>query len=354
MAENKKEAENIFRKSENDMSEMELMMANIIQNNENEATSEEKNIEEQLEKLALFPPETKERVKKEPETALPDRMPVNASARADFNETSKESAKVKKDDKKKSNPRATNIEREKKIAKTVKKSNRKPAAVILVLCAFMIIGALVFHAMMENIYGDRQENSADSEVEQIVYNPSETDNPAYYIEIPPDTVFPSPETEEEIEAALNGEEEEDTSISIISDPRNENQDGTYTLYVEDVSWTAAQEKCASMGGHLVTISNQEELDKVIAMAEEQGIEKLWIGCHRENGQLIWENYETIDFYKWGKGEPSEYDSGDNVAEDYVMLWKFNGEWVYNDSRNDPVADYPAMYSGKIAYICEDY
>jgi Lectin C-type domain. len=218
----------------------------------------------------------------------------------------------------------------------------------------MIIGALVFHAMMENIYGDRQENAAGSEPDQIVYNPEETDNPAYFVEIPPDTVFPSPETEEEIAAALNEEEEEDVPISIISDPKSEVQNGTYTLYIEDLSWTAAQEKCASMGGHLVTISNQEELDKVISMAEEQGIEKVWIGCHRENGKLVWENYETIDFYKWGKGEPSEYDKGDNVSEDYVMLWKFNGEWVYNDSRNDPVADYPAMYSGKIAYVCEDY
>ena len=36
----------------------------------------------------------------------------------------------------------------------------------------------------------------------------------------------------------------------------------------------------------------------------------------------------------------------------MLLWKQNGAWVYNDSRNDPVGDYPGAYSGRIAYVCE--
>ena len=105
-------------------------------------------------------------------------------------------------------------------------------------------------------------------------------------------------------------------------------------------------------GHLVVISNEEELNTVITLAQQNGIEKVWVGCHRENNNLIWENNETVDFYAWGRGEPSFYDSGDRVAEDYLLLWHFNGAWVYNDSRNDPVRDYPAMYSGQIGYVCE--
>ena len=27
-------------------------------------------------------------------------------------------------------------------------------------------------------------------------------------------------------------------------------------------------------------------------------------------------------------------------------------WVYNDSRNDPVSDYPGWYSGTIGFVCE--
>ena len=70
------------------------------------------------------------------------------------------------------------------------------------------------------------------------------------------------------------------------------------------------------------------------------------------GRSAFENNETVTFYAWGPGEPSRFDAGDNVAEDYLLLWRLNGAWVYNDSRNDPVHDYPGMYSGQIGYVCE--
>ena len=35
-----------------------------------------------------------------------------------------------------------------------------------------------------------------------------------------------------------------------------------------------------------------------------------------------------------------------------MLSLVNGNWGYNDNRNDPAGDYPAFYSGRIAYIIE--
>jgi hypothetical protein len=41
-----------------------------------------------------------------------------------------------------------------------------------------------------------------------------------------------------------------------------------------------------------------------------------------------------------------------VAEDYIMLWKNNGDWVYNDNRDDPYSDYPDMFDGIIGYVCE--
>lgn len=59
----------------------------------------------------------------------------------------------------------------------------------------------------------------------------------------------------------------------------------------------------------------------------------------------------MSFYAWDQGEPSYEDAYDGAAEDYLMLWNHNG-WVYNDSRNDPVADYPDWYSGTIGFVCE--
>ena len=127
---------------------------------------------------------------------------------------------------------------------------------------------------------------------------------------------------------------------------------TYQFFKEDKSWTEAQQACKEKGGYLAVVRNEEELRKVVALAQQNGIEKVWLGCHRENGELVWENGETVTFYAWGAGEPSMYDSGDKVSEDYLLLWHFNSAWVYNDSRNDPVRDYPGMYSGQIGYVCE--
>ena len=118
----------------------------------------------------------------------------------------------------------------------------------------------------------------------------------------------------------------------------------------DVSWTEAAERCKEMGGHLVTINSQEEFDTVVEMAEEAGVPRIWIGCHRVDGELVWENGET-GIEVWAKGEPSYVDINDQVAEDYIMLWNNNG-WGYNDNRNDPIADYPEWYSGTVGFICE--
>ena len=35
----------------------------------------------------------------------------------------------------------------------------------------------------------------------------------------------------------------------------------------------------------------------------------------------------------------------------MLLWNNRG-WYYNDSRNDPCAEFPQWYGGKMAYICE--
>ena len=109
-----------------------------------------------------------------------------------------------------------------------------------------------------------------------------------------------------------------------------------------------------MGGHMVTISDAAELKKVTDLADDYGVRLVWIGFYRDqNGNLVWLNDEDISYYAWGKDEPSAADT-DGTPENYGLLWKYGPRtgWIYNDSRNDPVSDFPAAYSGKIAYICE--
>ena len=127
---------------------------------------------------------------------------------------------------------------------------------------------------------------------------------------------------------------------------------SYEAVLADVGWREAQSEAAVKGGFLVTINSEEELQTVINLAQEAGFDRIWIGAHRENGTLIWESGEDVSFYKWDDGEPSYTDSGDGAAEDYIMLWERNGQWVYNDSRENPLTDFYGMYGGRIGYIVE--
>ena len=216
------------------------------------------------------------------------------------------------------------------------KQKKKPLAIILVLCAVMVIAAIIMNAMLKDYEEKRMQ--PDNLVEPVAVDP-----------------YASPEEETESaqpeapaapdEFAEPGEASPAPEESAAPTPVEHG----YQVFKEDVSWTQAQRKCADLGGHLVVINDEEELQEVIRLAEEAGISRVWIGCHRVNGEEIWETGEGI--YRWAPGEPTYVDTNDRVAEDYVMLWDHNG-WAYNDNRDDPCADYPEFYSGTMGYICE--
>ena len=216
------------------------------------------------------------------------------------------------------------MERERKIAEKVRHRRRRPVVFVMMLCALLIIAAITVNAI-------------NNDKEQAQNPPAEASKTPEVVVIPPEQL-PAEESPAPVESEAPAEPEQP-------------KESTYQLFIEDVSWTEARDRCVEKGGHLVVISDDEELQKVIDLAKSYGVNMLWVGCHRVDGTLVWETDDQVSVYPWGAGEPSYMDSYDGVYEDYVMLWNNNG-WVYNDSRNDPVADYPGAYSGKIAYVCE--
>lgn len=219
------------------------------------------------------------------------------------------------------------LERERKIAQEVKKRQRRPMVFILAMCALLIVLAIIVNAVLKDLDGGHASPTPVPTQTVIVPDPTpalaqtQQPEPSY---VPIVEASPEPET-----------------------PKT----STYEIFKEDISWTAARDKCIEMGGHLAVISTQEEFDRVVAIARTQGVEKLWIGCQRVNGNMVWVTDDLVEYYPWAKGEPTGYDSFDGAAEDYVLLWNNNG-WYYNDSRNDPAAEFPQWYSGTIGYICE--
>ena len=132
----------------------------------------------------------------------------------------------------------------------------------------------------------------------------------------------------------------------------------YEVIKADVSWEEASMICTSKGGHLATITSAEEERQIIALAERAGIYRLWIGGYTTkgyNGMITghWETGEPWYYNNWFPGEPSRYDKGDSIEEFYLMLWKINGKWSWNDQRNDLInSQFSGTYKGKMGYVIE--
>lgn len=127
----------------------------------------------------------------------------------------------------------------------------------------------------------------------------------------------------------------------------------YEVFLEDVSWTEASNRCAEKGGHLATVRNAEQLAEVIRLAEEIGANYVWLGAYRDNnGRWCYVTGEALDYAVWDQGEPSAMDI-DGTREDYLLLWHRQnlGTWSYNDMREDPAA-VAISYHGRLAYVCQ--
>ena len=204
--------------------------------------------------------------------------------------------------------------------------NLRPIALALILCLSLVIGALGL-----NLYW--MHGATPTQI-----NPT------------PD---PQRLTEGEYPAAQQPsaqQTEQPAGVVIIPSPSPVLP--RFTVTAADLSWTEAQKACNQLGGHLAVVRSSQDLAEIAALAEARGLTRIWVGCQRVQGQLVWENEAEVDYYNWLPGEPTVWDSYDNVPENYLMLVREGSTWYYNDNRNDPAGDYPDFYRGVMGYACE--
>lgn len=328
----------LFDKKDGDLNDIERIMVDIIQRNSEDtpAPTEPPKVENPVapvpEKLRVYEPAPKKKEHK------PAPAPEQGSAPAPAEEPAP--APVKREpipiltEEKNPELEPIVISSDRSAAPAVKystdgktgakepKPRKSPVIPVLIICALMVITAIIVSAFLEDFVWAGEPDI------QIV--PTDNGGVSGTL-VDPD---PSPDV-----------------VPTVPEEPSAPVEPTYQVIKEDVSWTDAQAKCSALGGHLAVISSQEQLDKITALAEEAGVSRLWIGCHRENGVFTWEGGETVTFYKWAAGEPTGTDSYDGAAEDYVMLWNHNG-WSYNDSRNDPMEEFGEMYGGTMGYVCQ--
>lgn len=148
-----------------------------------------------------------------------------------------------------------------------------------------------------------------------------------------------------------------TPVRSINDSGAGDHTSRYQLFQECLSWEEASLRCQEMGGHLATITSQEEMDLLVSMAVSAEVKYIWLGGYTSydaNGNVFghWVTGEEFSYQAWAADEPSRVDQ-DGTPEWYIMLWNIPslGGWTWNDQRNDPAAVVASM-SDEMAFICE--
>ena len=123
----------------------------------------------------------------------------------------------------------------------------------------------------------------------------------------------------------------------------EYNDHLYLYYPNTkVTWYAAKEICESLGGHLITITSEEENQFATSLISGNG--HAWIGATdvRDEDNWKWITGETFDYAPWCPGEPnnSPPDDAGMDSQDYGVLYDGYGQWD------------DAAGTAKLGFICE--
>lgn len=120
----------------------------------------------------------------------------------------------------------------------------------------------------------------------------------------------------------------------------------YAFYEEPTvtDWGQAKAYCTRIGGHLATISSQQENDHVFGLMKDKGYQSAYFGFQKSaDGTWIWSNGEASSYTNWHEGEPNDENSSESYGEFY---WKFtDGTW------NDGNFDATTVDDSKV-FICE--
>lgn len=164
----------------------------------------------------------------------------------------------------------------------------------------------------------------------------------------------------ELEVTVSGagrRAQEQVSFQAVPSVSGKTHASRYELVREALTWEEAAQRCQEMGGHLATITSQDEMDAIVSMAEGADLRYIWLGGYTSydgagNVFAHWVTGEPVSFQLWSDGEPSRRDL-DGVDEWYIMLWNIPslGGWRWNDQRNDPVSAVPSM-AKSMGFICE--
>ncbi|MCD8142608.1 MAG: hypothetical protein LUD83_04940 [Clostridiales bacterium] len=241
------------------------------------------------------------------------------------------------------------------------------AVLIVLLLAGIVVGVGIWQGWFSGGRADQEETLSvpAGETADQSEAPEDSELAAADSEFQPEDAVQSEtgsEAEENAaqssEAEAEAEEQSDTEAEQVEIPVSER---TYEIVASDLSWSEAYEAAIDAGGHLATITSEEEYEVICALADESGLKYLWLGAALTSDEMAWGEDgcwitgETWSFDVWYPGEPSLADT-DGTQEFCLCLWNAAYEgvdigWTMNDQRDNLVEDFPSV-SGKVGYVIE--
>ncbi len=149
-----------------------------------------------------------------------------------------------------------------------------------------------------------------------------------------------------------------TATQALGQPALCNATGnSYEIVVNEtpICWTEAKEAAEAMGGHLATITSQEETDCIIALIDQEPLPDpgvsldLWLGGHQPGGPEPEEGWEWVTgepwvYTNWNENQPDNAGGG----EDYLVS---SGSEAYMGKWND-LPNCPGIPQDRHRYIVE--
>lgn len=147
---------------------------------------------------------------------------------------------------------------------------------------------------------------------------------------------------------LNGEELEIMTNLKARDGAVEFQGRYYQVFDQGFLWDDVKSFCESWGGHLVTVTSEEEQKFVEELLKDGKKKCYWLGATdvREEGTFEWVTGEPWEYTNWDPFEPNN-----DGAEDYceIMTWR---EYRWNDGERDGDANAANFSKDDHGFICE--
>lgn len=132
----------------------------------------------------------------------------------------------------------------------------------------------------------------------------------------------------------------------------------YEIFDQGMIWSDAKRICEERGGHLVTITSEEEQNFVTSLIEEGKMNQYWLGGQRSDKEYVWITGESMEYSNWDKGEPNGIENNNEYCAE--ILNKANPavsgsqRFKWNDVNNSNTVSGETDFfnTDLVGFICE--